>query len=714
MTSTIKISTKLALYAISALFLISVFISLVPGNAKAVSASDWKPGHIIDDAVFFNKDAMNPQQIQAFLNSKVPVCDTWHNWSGTVNGVWNAPPYTCLKDFSENGKSAAQIIWEAGQNYGINPQVLIATLQKETALVTDPWAAPWQYQRAMGYACPDTAACDSQYYGFTNQVHTAAWQFRRYVDYPNNFNFKAGVIRNIRWSPNAACGSSPVYIETQGTAALYNYTPYQPNGPALNNMYGTGDGCSAYGNRNFWRTFNDWFGNSSAFESSISITNISKPESVVASGQKIEYIIELTNKTNSAITVDAVGMVGRLNDSLNGTNKDVGWQGPITLQPGAPKQLVFSSTATDTGDYFTWPTILYQNNYNHYFGQKTSIHIRNANLTLITPLSTSPSQPLLGKKTHFYTTIKNNEAVNIRIDAIGIPIKYYGVYSYDTGWVNNGGSIAPGEQITIQGDTTFDKTGPYTAWLSWNVGGKYTTLSPTQSYNIEQPVNNFSLSYVETPNQSPSIGENVTLKFKLRNNSPHEMTLDAVGVVGRKDNPYNGPNKDFGWVGPETFAPGEEKTYSTFNSNIDELNNLYSWVAIKQGPTYTHYNNWGFMLTPHMPNISFVEPLSININNPVKAGMTVPISMKIKNNEPKPLKFDAIGIPIKYFGVYSYDTGWIGPATLSASGQAGDSTIISGFRNFDKEGPYFAWPCVMINNKYYSLDKNYNLNVTKP
>ena len=255
-------SKKALVLFIATLLVCTLFIqAFATPKAKAVSSSDWKPGRIIDDAVFFNKDAMNPQQIQAFLNSKVPVCDTWHNWSGTVNGVWNAPPYTCLKDFSENGKSAAQIIWEAGQYHGINPQVIIATLQKETSIVTDTWAAPWQYQRAMGYACPDTAACDAQYYGFTNQVHTAAWQFKRYTLYPDSYNFKSGVTRNIQWSTNINCGSSPVYIETQGTAALYNYTPYQPNNTALSNLYGSQtDGCSQYGNRNFWRIFNDWFG----------------------------------------------------------------------------------------------------------------------------------------------------------------------------------------------------------------------------------------------------------------------------------------------------------------------------------------------------------------------------------------------------------------------------------------------------------------------
>ena len=56
------------------------------------------------------------------------------------------------------------------------------------------------------------------------------------------------------------CGAGDVYIESKATAALYTYTPYQPNQAALANMYGLGDHCSAYGNRNFWRVWNDWFG----------------------------------------------------------------------------------------------------------------------------------------------------------------------------------------------------------------------------------------------------------------------------------------------------------------------------------------------------------------------------------------------------------------------------------------------------------------------
>jgi hypothetical protein len=56
------------------------------------------------------------------------------------------------------------------------------------------------------------------------------------------------------------CGSKVFQLKSQASAALYYYTPYTPNDVALKNLYGTGDTCSAYGNRNFWRFYSDWFG----------------------------------------------------------------------------------------------------------------------------------------------------------------------------------------------------------------------------------------------------------------------------------------------------------------------------------------------------------------------------------------------------------------------------------------------------------------------
>lgn len=280
------LAKRLNLIALAVLLTALTGVALQPKKAQALSGSEFNPGNIISDGVFFNGDDMSYPAIQNFLNSKVPVCDTSGSLprGGTTRAAYGTsvgypPPYICLKDFvqenlptkpAETGlctglgpgtKPAALIIYEVSISCGINPKVLLVLLQKEQSLITDDW--PWsiQYRSATGYGCPDTAPCDAEYYGFFNQVYNAARQYKRYARDAPLFNFRAGMNNYIQWSPNAACGGSNVFIANQATAGLYNYTPYQPNAAALNNLYGTGDGCSAYGNRNFWRMYTDWFGN---------------------------------------------------------------------------------------------------------------------------------------------------------------------------------------------------------------------------------------------------------------------------------------------------------------------------------------------------------------------------------------------------------------------------------------------------------------------
>ena len=95
-------------------------------------------------------------------------------------------------------------------------------------------------------------------------MYNAAWQFKKYRTNPTIRAYQAGRNNTILWHPNTACGSSQVFIQNQATAGLYVYTPYRPNAAALANLYGTGDACSSYGNRNFWRLFTDWFGSTSS------------------------------------------------------------------------------------------------------------------------------------------------------------------------------------------------------------------------------------------------------------------------------------------------------------------------------------------------------------------------------------------------------------------------------------------------------------------
>lgn len=266
------------------LFLLPLFAAILfcatISATRASAAAPFDPGNIIDTRVFTNSGTMDATTIQNFLNNRVPNCDTngtqpasefgrpdlTHAQYAATKG-WPGPPYTCLRDYSENGVSAAQLIYNLSQQYSINPQVLIVTLQKESSLVTDTWPLPSQYKTATGYGCPDSgpnnsANCSANYYGFTNQLTNTAYMYRAIVSQNPNWYSPYIVGSNyVRWSPSSGCGGSTVYIKNWATAALYDYTPYQPNQASWNAGWGqSSDPCSSYGNRNFYLYFNTWFG----------------------------------------------------------------------------------------------------------------------------------------------------------------------------------------------------------------------------------------------------------------------------------------------------------------------------------------------------------------------------------------------------------------------------------------------------------------------
>lgn len=240
------------------------------GPLKAADLSKFQAGRIIDDALFYTQGGMTEAQIQSFMNAKVPRCE-----SG----------YTCLKDFKQTtwnknadamckgytggkSESAARIIYKVSVSCNISAKVILVMLQKEQGLVTHVWPSDWRYDAALGQGCPDTEGCDPNFAGFFSQIYGAAWQLKRYGNPPGTSDyftwFNPGKTWNIQWHPNAGCGTGRVAVQNKATSALYYYTPYQPNAAAIRAGYGEGDGCSAYGNRNFFQYYTDWFG--STFE----------------------------------------------------------------------------------------------------------------------------------------------------------------------------------------------------------------------------------------------------------------------------------------------------------------------------------------------------------------------------------------------------------------------------------------------------------------
>ncbi|TFD53382.1 hypothetical protein E3T46_03445 [Cryobacterium sp. Hh11] len=231
--------------------------------ASALTGADFQAGNIISDQNFYDASAMSQDQIQSFLDARVGVCQN----TLCLNVLRVDTPTktlsfgTCDTYAGEANESAARVIFKVQRACAISAKVILATLQKEQTLVTRTAPSEAILRKAMGYECPDSASCNPAYFGFFLQVFGAARQLAWYGNSDGSFtSIKIGQQNAVRFHPNTACGSSNVLIQNRATAALYYYTPYQPNSSALENLGGVGDGCSAYGNRNFWVHYTNWFG----------------------------------------------------------------------------------------------------------------------------------------------------------------------------------------------------------------------------------------------------------------------------------------------------------------------------------------------------------------------------------------------------------------------------------------------------------------------
>lgn len=243
----------------------TVLVALGPAApARAVTGAEFRPGNIISDALFYDGQAMTQSEIQSFLDQRIGSC-----LNGRCLNVLVAPLESRERAVSsttgnliceavEGGVlSVAAIIYRVQVACGISAKVILVTLQKEQGLILSRAPTEGALARAMGMACPDTAPCAEYALGLSNQIYLGTRQLKTYK--AANFARQPG-LQAVQFHPNAGCGSSPVLVENYATAALYNYTPYQPNAAALSNLGGLGDSCSSYGNRNFWVFHNAWFG----------------------------------------------------------------------------------------------------------------------------------------------------------------------------------------------------------------------------------------------------------------------------------------------------------------------------------------------------------------------------------------------------------------------------------------------------------------------
>lgn len=156
---------RLFLSLLAVILAFSSLLIITPSHTKALM-----PNNIIDDPIFDRAGTMSAAQIDNWLNSKfgsTSCISTSHGFSapdptgyapGTPVGVYS---------YSSTPVSAGQVIYDAAQAYGINPQVLLTTLEKEQSLVTgSTGCSVYGDSTAMGYGCPDGGGAHN--YVYTN------------------------------------------------------------------------------------------------------------------------------------------------------------------------------------------------------------------------------------------------------------------------------------------------------------------------------------------------------------------------------------------------------------------------------------------------------------------------------------------------------------------------------------------------------------------
>jgi LysM repeat protein len=240
--------------------------------AAALNGSMFDPGLIISDSVFYDFGTMSVADIQRFLDGRVAACRAAADRPGCLKDYRlstpgaTGSPGRCESVPAKSNITAAELIYDIARACGINPRVILVKLQKEQGLITSTDPSPRAYDFALGMDCPDSpSGCSASSAGFFWQLYKGVGQLNWYSNPAGPFTWlKPGTVVSRPYFPNYAngprCGSQSFTLQNKATAALYYYTPYVPNQAALDNLYSTGDNCSSYGNRNFWRFYSDWFG----------------------------------------------------------------------------------------------------------------------------------------------------------------------------------------------------------------------------------------------------------------------------------------------------------------------------------------------------------------------------------------------------------------------------------------------------------------------
>ena len=290
------------LSSLTILYVIATAMSLLVlfQPTKAIAATPFNPNNLIDDFTFENTGSMSASTVDSWLNANFPnSCISSNNGFTTPDPQgWSDSQNQYL--FGAN-TSAGKAITDAAALYHVNPQVILATLQKEQSIVgggagchtnnPDPnwpfsntpaanttftctingksttctYACPTAFgggcmNIAMSYGCP--GYCSARDESFQLQLTLGSWILRfseeraygiltGYTGYETgdeNFTYSGPMTAGYR---QRVVGGQSIYydgtyttsdgttvtIANGATASLYTYTPFISGNQSFDNIF---------------------------------------------------------------------------------------------------------------------------------------------------------------------------------------------------------------------------------------------------------------------------------------------------------------------------------------------------------------------------------------------------------------------------------------------------------------------------------------------
>ncbi len=178
----------------------------VGGDRASVRQAEFDKNSVLTDKALRDTTSMSAEDIQAFLDET-----PWGNTS-------------VLANYEEDGKTAAEIMYESAAKYGINPLEMLVRVQMEQGLVSKATASDEAISIAFGCGCPHSPVCSSKYEGFANQADCAAGTLSRSMDRALTSDGTASGWK--RGEEKLTQDKMEIVPANAATAALYTYTPW--------------------------------------------------------------------------------------------------------------------------------------------------------------------------------------------------------------------------------------------------------------------------------------------------------------------------------------------------------------------------------------------------------------------------------------------------------------------------------------------------------